>query len=125
MQRFEYRHPRFSVDLPAQFFLVDEMVAGRCVDISTQGMRLELSRPVAPGSCGTVSLRYQNQTIELNARVTHTGSAHSGLEFLCHSAAEQSAVAHLVALLTAPRKRRPMALVPRFVASYGFRSTRH
>jgi hypothetical protein len=125
MQRFEYRHPRFSVDLPVQLSLADEMVAGRCVDISTQGMRLELLRPVVRGSCGMVSLRYQNQTIKLNARVTHTGSAHNGLEFLYHSAAERSAVAHLVASLTAPRNHRPMALVPRPVASYGFRSTRH
>jgi hypothetical protein len=88
-------------------------------------MRLELLHAVAPGSYGKVSLRYQSRTIELNARVAHTGSAHSGLEFLCDSTLEQSAVSHFVASLTAPHNRGVMALVPRFQVSQGSPSAQH
>jgi PilZ domain len=125
MQRFEFRHPRFSVDLPVQFSIANEMLAGRCTEISTNGMRLELRHDVEPGCCGTVFLHYQNRTIKLNARVAYTASAQSGLEFLCDSTVERDAVAHLVASLTAPRPRRLMALVPKFDASRGCPSTQH
>jgi hypothetical protein len=125
MQRFEFRHPRFSVDLPARFSIANETLAGRCTDISTKGMRLELPHAVAPGSCGTVSMRFQDQTIELNARIAHTTSAYSGLEFLCDSIVVCGKVAHLVASLAAPRNRRPMALVPRCDAPSAGPSTKH
>ncbi len=114
MKLFEYRYPRFSVDLPAQFSTANETLAGRCTDISTAGMRLESLHAVAPGSYGKVSLRYKNQAIDLNARVAHTDAAHSGLEFLCGSAQERAAVARLVASLKASRKERTMFLMPRF-----------
>jgi hypothetical protein len=42
MRQFEYRYPRFSVDLPAQFVVANEMLPARCVDISVMGMRLSL-----------------------------------------------------------------------------------
>ena len=119
MQRFEFRHPRFSVDLPAEFSIANERLAGRCTDISTRGLRLELGHAVVAGVCGRVSLHYQNRTIELNARVAHTASAHSGLEFVDAPTVERGALAHLVAALATPQPHRLMALVPRFAASHG------
>jgi hypothetical protein len=116
MQRFEYRHPRFSVDLPAQFSIANETLAARCTDISVKGLRLHLLHAIAPGSRGTLTVRCQNQTIALNARVVRTSSEHSGLEFLCDSTAQQSSVAQLVASLTAPHLRHHMSLVPKINA---------
>ena len=119
MQRFEYRHPRFSVDLPAQFSSANETLTARCMDISTKGVRLNLPQSSLSGDCGTVSLRHHNLTILLKARVAHAGPEHSGLEFLYSSSAERSTVAYLVASLASPHNRSDMSLVPRINASLG------
>ncbi len=119
MHRFEYRNPRFPVDFPAQFYTANEALAGRCTDIGIKGMRLNLPDIVVPGCQGVVSLHYQNRSIELKARVARIGSTHCGLEFICDSHAEQSAVAHLLAKLTAPHSRHLMSLVSRVDASLG------
>ncbi len=124
MQRFEYRHPRFPVDLPAQFSIANETMAARCTDLSVKGLGLQLLHAVAPGSRGTLTVRCQNQTIALTARVVRTDAEHSGLEFLCDSTAQQSTVAHLVASLTEPHHHHPMSLVPRTNASLGGPSPR-
>jgi PilZ domain len=119
MHRFEYRNPRFTVDLPAQFCTVDEPLAGRCTDIGIRGMRLDLVGNVDPGCMGTVVLHYQNQAIELKARVARVGDMHCGLEFVWDSLTAQSCVTHLVAKLTAHRPRQALALVPRADGSLG------
>ena len=119
MHRFEYRNPRFSVDLPAHLSLANERLAGRCTDIGMNGIRLNLPDSLVPGCEGVVCLHFQNQTIEFKARVARIGSMHCGLQFVCDSLAEQSTVAHLVARLAAPHSRQSMSLVPRADASLG------
>ncbi len=125
MHRFEYRNPRFSVDLSAQFHIANEALAGRCTDIGLKGMRLDLPDHVIPGRQGIVFLHHQNQTIELKARVARIGSMHCGLEFVCDSHAERSTVIHLLARLTAPYNRHRMSLVPRVDDSLGGPASRH
>ncbi len=119
MHRFEYRNPRFAVDLPAQFCVLDELLAGRCTDIGIKGMRLDLPHNVVSGCKGTVVLHYQNQTIDLKVVVARVGAMYCGLEFVCDSHTAQSSVAHLVAKLTAPHCRHLMSLVPRAHTSLG------
>ena len=121
MHRFEYRNPRFSVDLPAQLCIANETLAGCCTDIGIKGMRLDLPSNVVPGCQGIVFLRYQNQTIELKARVARIGPMHCGLELVCDSRAEQSTVVHLLARLETPHSRHQISLVPRIDASLGGR----
>lgn len=125
MHRFEYRNPRFSADLPAQLCIADETLAGRCTDIGIKGMKLDLQSNVVPGCQGIVCLHYQNQRIELKARVARIGSMHCGLEFVCDSRTEQRTVAHLLAKLTAPHSRHLISLVPRVDASLGGPTLRH
>jgi hypothetical protein len=119
MQRFEYRYPRFTVDFPARLSTANETLAGRCLNISTNGIRLDLAPAVLPGEYGTVALRHQDQTIQLKVRVAHTGHEHSGLEFLFDSAAERSIVTDLVNTLKNPHNRPVMTLVPKINASLG------
>lgn len=109
MQKFQYRHPRFPVDLPVKFIAPNSTLAARCTEISEEGMRLELLEPLQSNSCGKVSLRHRDRTLEFNVRVASVGSTHAGLEFICASSAERSQVAHLVASLIAPQD--PPALV--------------
>jgi hypothetical protein len=111
MQKFEYRSPRFAVDLPVQFAMEQSTLPGRCRDISKDGMRLEFRHPLPPNACGTVLLSFGDCPLELSVRVAHTGATHEGVEFVYRSQYEREAVARLVAALAAPAIRPRLALV--------------
>lgn len=105
MQRFEYRGPRFSVEIPAQLTLKDRMLAGQCTEIGKEGMKLVLGEPIEPNAVGTVSLSYQGQTLDFQVRVAHVVGTQVGLEFIYSSDLERIAVSHLVESLAAPHNR--------------------
>jgi hypothetical protein len=104
MRKFDYRAPRFPVDLPVRLTLASSTQLGRCTEISTEGMRVDLSEPLPPDSFGVVSLTYESLTLEIGIRVTHAKSNYDGLKFLYESDEQRLAVAHLVSLVTASRK---------------------
>jgi len=105
VQKFDYRCPRFSVDLPIQFTVQTSTLAARCIEISQEGMRLELEEPFPPNARGTVSISYQDGRLELNARMAHVGETHGGMVFLYKSDRERIAVADLIAAMSASRNR--------------------
>jgi hypothetical protein len=106
MQRFEYRGARFSVDLPVQFTERNTTRAGRCTEISKEGMKLELEEPLESNTCGKVFMCHQGRALEFRARVVHVGVKYCGLEFIYSSDMEQNEVAHLVESLAVPQTRR-------------------
>ena len=106
MQRFEYRGARFSVDLPVQFTERNTTWAGRCTEISKEGLKLELEEPLQSNSCGKVFMCYQGRAMEFSVRVVHVGAKYCGLEFIYSSDMEQDSVAHLVESLAVPQSRR-------------------
>ena len=99
MQKFEYRTPRYQVDLPVLLLLERESIPGRCREISREGMRVELRQPVAPESCGSVSISYKELSLELPVCVMHSGPGHDGLKFVFDSEKDRSAIERLVALV--------------------------
>jgi hypothetical protein len=101
MQKFEYRTPRYMVDLPVVLTLQEGKFAGRCKEISKHGMRVELLQPVAPEASGTVCISYNDYSIELRVTVAHSGAKSDGLKFLFESDRDRSAVERLVSLLAA------------------------
>jgi hypothetical protein len=105
MQKFEYRSPRFSVDLPVRFSVESTTVTGRSKDIGQDGMTLDLREPVQAGDSGMLSLTHQGRMIEIRARVAHVEGTHTGLEFLHESEAERSAITQLVANLATVSNR--------------------
>jgi hypothetical protein len=111
MQKFEYRAPRFAVDLPAQFTVEQSTLFGRCKNISKEGMRLELSRPLPPNVRGTVTLNYRDSSLELSVRVANSGTTYDGVELIYNSDSERDAVAHLVGSLTSPSERPRLTLL--------------
>jgi hypothetical protein len=115
MQKFEYRTPRFSVDLPVRFTvekLTEKLtLTGRCKEISQEGMTFEVRQPLTPGTSGVVSIGYQDRIIEIQARVAHVTEVQSGLEFLYESEAERSTVAQLVASLASSQNRQGPVLL--------------
>jgi hypothetical protein len=102
MQKFEYRGPRFSIDLPVQLTVQNATQAVRCTEISKEGMRVEFGQPLEPNSSGKVSMICEGQMLAFRVRVVHVGDTQAGLEFIYSSEAERNAVAHLVESLTGP-----------------------
>ena len=102
MHKFNYRTPRYAVDFPVQLALEDVVIVGRCKEISTDGMQLELRRPLPPGFMGAVCLSWQNIHLELAVRLAHTGGKQDALRFIFASEKERAAVAELVARLADP-----------------------
>jgi hypothetical protein len=105
VQKFDYRYPRYRVDLPVEFTVDETTVMGRCTEISEEGMRLEVGEPLVSGACGTVSFSLEGKTLKLNVRVAHVESNHGGLVFLHGLPGERNTVAQFVALLAASRSK--------------------
>jgi hypothetical protein len=101
MQKFEYRTPRYQVDLPVILTVGRATVPGRCSEISKEGMRVELREPVALDSRGSISLSYKDLSLELPVCVTRSGQGHDGLKFIFASERDRGLVDHLIALLAA------------------------
>lgn len=99
MQKFEYRAPRYTVDLPVLLILADLRIPGRCREISKEGMAVVFRDPVAAESCGTVSVSYRNLALELRVCVAHNGKKADGLRFLFETEEDRDSVERLVALL--------------------------
>jgi len=73
MQKFDYRSPRYPVDLPVEFNAEHLTLKGRCRDISKEGMKLEFEAPLPPNARGVVTVIYQDRTIQFNVlRVSET-----------------------------------------------------
>jgi hypothetical protein len=105
VRKFDYRAPRFSVDLTVRLTIEGSRLTARCIEISREGMRLELQQPLPPDALGTVSVHYQELMLELNVRVAHVGKSHGGVEFIYRSDAEQKAVAQLIGLLEGTKRK--------------------
>lgn len=109
MQKFNYRAPRYVVDLPVRLTVEDSLVTGRCIEISREGMHVELRQPLPSGFRGMVSLSWQELTIELCARLAHATSRQAAMCFVFESEKERTALAEFITRVTAPRT--PTALV--------------
>lgn len=113
MQKFEYRAPRFAVDLPVRLTIEGATVTARCREISKEGMRVELSRPLPSGKTGVVAVSFQNAMLELNVRIAHADASHVGLVFVYETDRERTSVARLVSSMASdqtPDRPGPMLL---------------
>jgi hypothetical protein len=102
MQKFEYRNPRYLVDLLVLFTVQNSIIPGRCTEISKEGMTVELREPVPVETCGTVSLSYKELTLLLPVSVAHSGTGNDGLKFRLESEEDRNLVDRLVALVAGP-----------------------
>jgi len=99
MQKFEYRTPRYKVDLPVLLILAEVRIPGRCREISKEGMSVEFRQALSVEVNGTVSLNYKNLALELGVSVAHSGNGADGLKFRFETEQEKAAVERLIALL--------------------------
>ena len=112
MHKFSYRSPRYVADFPVELIHENLVIEGRCTEISTDGMQLELRRPLPPDFRGQACLTWHDVQIEVQVRLAHTGSRQDALRFVFDSEKERVAVADLVARLADPADRPGLVLVP-------------
>ncbi len=105
MRKFDYRAPRFAVDLPVRLTLQDSTQPGRCREISTEGMKLELREPLSVDAAGAVHVTFQNVSFDLPVRVAHCGAGCDGVQFVYGSDEERDEVIRFIALVTAAPSR--------------------
>jgi hypothetical protein len=111
MRKFDYRAPRFPVDLPVRLTFDESMQQGRCTEISTEGMKLEVRQPLAPDACGKVRLSYQDFSLDIPVRVAHSGSFYDGVKFVYDSDEQRDEMSRLVARLSCPQQRSGPVLI--------------
>lgn len=111
MQKFQYRSPRYPVDLPVTLILEDTSVCGRCREISNDGMTVEFLHPVTRNSCGTLRIGRGDSFLEVQARVTRIGAENDGVKFLFESEKQRRALQRLVSLTVLPTVRSGPVLV--------------
>jgi hypothetical protein len=83
----------------------------RCIEISNEGMKLELYEPFPLNVRGIVSIRRPDGLLELEARVAHVSETYGGMVFAYRSDRERNAVAQLIAALSAlPHRAGPVLI---------------
>jgi PilZ domain len=111
MRKFDYRAPRFVVDLPVSLTLLESTQFGRCIEISTEGMKLNVSEPLSVDAGGAVHVTFQNVSLDIPVRVAHCGAGCEGVQFVYGSDEERDEVIRFIALLaSAPPRPGPMLL---------------
>lgn len=111
MRKFDYRAPRFAVDLPVRITFGESIQQGHCKEISTEGMKLELREPLSPGASGIVRLTYQDMLLDLRVRVAHSGPTYDGVRFIYESEDQRDELSRLVARLAGPKQKLGPVLV--------------
>ena len=97
MHKFNYRTPRYVVDLPIRLVLDDFVIDARCKEISRDGMQLEVGQSLPSDFHGLALLEWHGARLELRVRIAHTGAPQDAVRFVFESEKERNAVADLVA----------------------------
>lgn len=113
MRKFDYRAPRFAVNLPIRLIFDDVEQPGLCKELSSEGMRLEIGQPLQPQASGTVCLKYLDFDLELPIRVAHAGPDFDGVRFIYESEEQRDEVNRLIArLFSSPHGTGPVLVRP-------------
>ena len=111
MRKFDYRAPRFVVDLPVRLMFDGTLQQGRCIEISTEGMKVAVDRPLALECTGRVRLAHEDTVLELPFRLVHSGPSFDGVRFIYESDEQRDDVIRLVSQVAGPRHRQGPVLV--------------
>ena len=79
------------------------MQFGRCREISTSGMKVELRDRATPGSRGTIDLSYENLSLMVGVLVERSEPDYDSMQFVRLSSGQREHLERLVACLTTPR----------------------
>ena len=99
MRTFDFRSPRFSVDLPVHVIVGDRVQPARCTEICCGGMRLETAEPMSIDLRAIIQFAYRGVSFDIPARVVHHTGESQGVQFLCDTDLRRENVARLIGLL--------------------------
>lgn len=111
MQKFDYRAPRFAVDLPVRIVVEGSTYTGRCKNISIEGMKVELREPIEVNMRGLLTIDLEGQVLEIDVLVTYAKSVRHGVRFLCESEDQRGILNRYLAFLAAPQSRPGLVLL--------------
>jgi hypothetical protein len=111
MQKFDYRAPRFAVDIPVRIVVDGSTHGGRCKNISIEGMKVELREPLAVDARGLLSMDLDGQILEIGVQITYSRSVRHGVRFLCESEDQREILNRYMAFLAAPQNRPGLIVV--------------
>lgn len=100
MRSFQYRAPRFSVDLPVYVTQGGSTQLTRCREISVDGMRLDLSGASFPLSCGFIQLGDGISSLKIPFQVRFRETDSIGVMFENQSSEQSEAFCRLIASLS-------------------------
>ena len=101
MHKFQFRSPRYQVNLPVKLSFDDAILHGRCREISQEGMCLELQDCPGANNCGTASFHYETVSVEVGVCVARTGRCSGGMRFVFQTEGQRREIARLVAMVAA------------------------
>ena len=111
MRKFDYRVPRFAVGLPIRLTFDDSTQMGLCTEISTEGMTLEVFKPLSADSLGRVHVDFNDVELDLAVCVAHSGSSCDGVRFVYQSEEQRNEVSRLIAVITTDHRGTGPALL--------------
>jgi hypothetical protein len=84
MQKFEYRHPRFTIEPAIQAVFRTEKsgsIEGTCEDVSLKGAGVRFIVPLPVGTRGVLTLAGNGSTLEVKAHIAHLDLERCGIVF--------------------------------------------
>ena len=109
MRSFQYRAPRFPVDLPVYLTQGGSTQLTRCREISVDGMKLELMGASFPFSCGLIQLGDGISSLKIPFRVHSRAIDSIGVMFQNEPGEQSEAFCRFVASLS--RRQTCLSLV--------------
>lgn len=97
VRKFEYRPCRITTGFDVDFAVGDEILFGRCRDVSDTGIRVAFDGSVVVGDSGLLTLRHPMGILKLEAHVAYIDKTHVGLVFDFETPRERSATAEYMA----------------------------
>lgn len=104
MRSFDYRAPRFPVDLPVQLVVENVVQTGRCTEIGFGGMRLDSPSLLSAEINPVIQISYRDVFLEIPVRVVHQDAGGKGMQFLWETDEQKQGVTRLIDILSGGAK---------------------
>ena len=104
IRSFAYRHPRYTTKLAMDFVAGETVILGACESISENGVYVNLSEKMQPGTAGVLNLYLGAESFSVHAMVAPAtscaGEPHGAvLNFVFRDEEERHSVRSLIAML--------------------------
>jgi PilZ domain len=96
VKEYQSRPFRAALDLPVRFFSTDGLVTGHCRNVSASGMLVEFDKPVSVWEIGELTIRLEEQVINIGVRVARVHGREAGVWFYIEGDNDRVAIGRLM-----------------------------